>query len=157
MKRINIFKTIKLLLALLIFGCLFLPLSQCSSNMAYRQNSAAIDSGASQSDKRISPSLIMASQAPRNLGDAMVLLALVLPLFFCISLKSKVGTITFLLLQTLAALWLIFVTWVVVFAFNKPLWGGYILTMSSLSYFIFTFYEWCTLFKRSPFKKIITL
>jgi hypothetical protein len=153
-------KIIKLMMALGIFICLFLPLSQCTSISSDAKKSISenekVDDGKllakGNSDKNVQVHIIIDSvEDLLNLSlDAVPgLIAFIFPLVFCISVRKMLWRILFLVFQTANQIWLGFITFVVVWALYEPLWGGYILTFCVTVYSLITIVEWINLFRKN--------
>lgn len=151
-------KIIKLIMALGIFMCLFLPLSQCtgisndtkksnSENKKLNDNNFSVEGN---SDNKVKVHIIIDSVEDLlnlNLDAVPGLLAFISPLLFSISVRKKAWRIIFLVLQTANQIWLGFITFVVVWTLYDPLWGGYLLTFCVSIYSLITIVEWINLFR----------
>jgi Na+/glutamate symporter len=138
---------LKNFIAVGIFSCLFLPLSQCSSPKLIKPTVPESQAVGSVVDKKIewTTSTIKFNLVPKNIQEFVTELALVLPLIFSlVKFKTIKLTIISLALQTASVFWLLFVVFMVVYILGKPLYGGYVLTLFSIAFSIYTLFEWYT-------------
>jgi hypothetical protein len=145
-------------MALGIFICLFLPLSQCAgisekhseindtdeSGQLVPENELKREQG-NDSNIRI---IISSIDDVIDFEKIPVFLGFILPLLFCISFVSKKWKILLLILQTVNQGWLIYLTCGLVWFLSEPLWGGYLLTFCVGVYFLITIVEWINLFRK---------
>lgn len=155
---------LKIILAVGIFICMFLPLSKCSHDLSgprkhsetTKSNEAIEESIKENEAIKISKPIAkvnaraetdgvvirMTSRVPENLDDYIFTLGFILPLLFCIP-YSKNGKLHLaqLLVQMLFSGWLIFEVYILVYSFFTPLYGGYLLTLFSLAFFCNGFFE----------------
>lgn len=130
-------KIIKFLMAMGIFACLFLPLSQCTTKN---------DDGVMETEIHV---IIDSVYDVTALENIIRIVGFTLPLLFCISVTARKCKITLLVLQTVNHLWLAFLTYMDVwYLWQSPMWGGYLLTGFVMIYFVITIIEWMELFKR---------
>lgn len=130
-------KIIKFLMAIGIFACLFLPLSQCTSKN---------DDGEIETEVHIIVDSVYDVTALENI---IRIISFSLPLIFCIVVAARKWKITLLVLQTVNHLWLGFLAYMDVwYLWQSPMWGGYLLTIFVMIYFFITIFEWVDLFKR---------
>lgn len=150
---------IKVIMALGIFICLFLPLSQCTRMSSEAQESISKNETVDGSNlitednqgREVKVHIIIDSADDLlniNLDAVPGLIAFILPLIFSISVQKTVWRILFLVLQTANQIWLSFIAYFVVWTFYEPLWGGYILTFCVAAYSLITIIEWVCFFKR---------
>jgi len=143
-------KITKLIMAIGIFICLFLPLSQCASTTEHQSNTGSTDQKSHQENTRKDDSniriiissiedLIDVEKIPLSIG-------FILPLLFCISLVEKKWKILVLVLQTVNQGWLNYLTFMIVWYFTEPLWGGWLLTVCAIGYSLITIIEWVNFF-----------
>jgi hypothetical protein len=157
-------KIIKLIMALGIFICLFLPLSQCTRiSNSYQKDVAQrnVAEGTSQSEATIGAQSEIPQEKEVDIHimidsfDDMVdgekipfYISFILPLLFCVSVVKKKWHILLLTLQTVNHFWLIYLTYIAVWFLWQPLWGGYLLTSFVAIYFLVTIFEWINLFRK---------
>lgn len=77
-----------------------------------------------------------------DIGDIPVVLAFTLPLLFCICVVTSKWKILVLILQTANQTWLIYLTYILVWCFSEPLWGGWLLSFCTVVYSLVTILEW---------------
>jgi len=142
-------RILKIVLALSIFGCMFLPLSQCT----YTPHQF-VEEGAEEALKEpeTETKILVISEGFSEWGfhDLWLPLTFVLPLLFAVPFHHKRRRFLVIqCLQTIYVVWLAFVIFVVVYRFYEPLYGGYILTLMCLVYTWVTIVEWAKYGKKT--------
>lgn len=150
-------KIIKLIMAMGIFICLFLPLSQCTG--ISEKHSDITDTTKSgqvvqeepkeiQEDNSNIKIVISSIDDVVDIENISVFIGFLLPLLFCVSFVTRKWKIITLILQTVNQGWLIYLTWGLVWFLSEPLWGGYLLTFCVAVYSLITIVEWIYLFRK---------
>lgn len=140
-------RTIKIILAVGIFICMFLPLSQCSSSFSsHKKYSENIQTAKSVSEANIpSPEnhvIRVTNRMPESFEDYIFTLGFILPLLCCIPyFKNRKFHLAQLCVQTLFSGWFLFEVYILVYSVFTPLYGGYILTLLSIAFFIISLFE----------------
>ncbi len=139
---------VKIVVAIGIFCCLFLPLSHCSTSQERTsietETSSEIETKTSREDGDSYSILHWGNLT--DIDNFPLLLGFLLPFLFCIKFNSKKTRIVMLILQTANCVYLVLLTYISVYVFH-PLWGGYLLTTWVILNFVHTFYEWIILFR----------
>jgi hypothetical protein len=148
-------KIIKLIMALGIFICLFLPLSQCTGVPGGHPEPGEFDQMIKESEEEDVQEndsnihrVISDIDDVTDIGNIPLFLAFILPLLFCVSVIARKWKLLVLILQTANQTWLIYVTFILVWYFSEPLWGGWLLTFCTVGYSLMTILEWIYFFRR---------
>jgi hypothetical protein len=140
-------KHIKIILAVGIFICMFLPLSKCSSDLSgprKQSENLKINNSSAAASTNIRQDRVtrIADRMPNSIMDYVATFSFVLPLLFCLPFpKNKKLHLTQLLLQILFSIWLLIQVYILVYSFYTPLYGGYILTLLAVTFFIHGLFE----------------
>jgi hypothetical protein len=141
---------LKIIFAIGIAICMFLPLSKCSGDSpklhaaqskSESVSTTTINSAESESEEMI----VKFGGFPTDIQSYLIYLAFISPLLCCIPLKKSTHKVAMLSVQTILLFWLFFVIYVFVYSF-KPLYGGYLLSVFSILYFVLTLFEWHKLY-----------
>jgi hypothetical protein len=141
-------KTAKTFAALVILVCLFLPISQCAKKGLIEldpetEGIVKIHSDQVQ-EKIIFNSVFTETENVESiLGDVVLLVSFLLPLLFSLTPKfSGYRAVVKRCFQSLFSIWLIYLTYNLVFVFVSPLPAGWLLLASSGLFFIVINLEW---------------
>ena len=148
-------KIIKIVMAMGILSCLFFPLSQCTGVPGGHPEPSEFDQkiqydeadNIQESSSNVHQ-VISGIDDIKDVGNFPIVLAFILPLLFCISAITRKWKLLILILQTVNQAWLIYLTFMLVWIFSEPLWGGWLLTVCALIYFLITIIEWIDLFRK---------
>jgi hypothetical protein len=141
-------KIVKTFVALVIFVCLFLPISQCTTKGVVELDPKT-DEIVKTSPDKVEERVIFSSLFAENdntesvLVDIVLLVSFLLPLTFSLTPKlSEYRAVLKRCLQSLFSVWFIYLTYNLVFLFTKPLPAGWLLLASSGLFFIIVNLEW---------------
>ena len=139
-------RSLKIIFAIGIAICMFLPLSKCSGDSpklhAAQSKSESVSSATKNSAEFESDLMVVKlGEFPTDFESYLIYLAFISPLLCCIPVKKSAHKFAMLSLQTILLFWLFFVIYIFVYSF-KPLYGGYLLSTFSCLYFVLTLFEW---------------
>ncbi len=148
-------KIIKIVMAMGILSCLFFPLSQCTGVPGGHPEPSEFDQkiqydeadNIQESSSNVHQ-VISGIDDIKDVGNFPIVLAFILPLLFCISAITRKWKLLILILQTVNQAWLIYLTFMLVWIFSEPLWGGWLLTVCACIYFLITIVEWIDFFRK---------
>lgn len=147
-------KIIKLILAVGILVCLFLPLSKCTGISEAHSDFVDAEGYDHASQESDSTEFQKTYTVISDLDDMLdvekipVFIGFLLPLLCCFTFVRKKWNAALLVLQTANQLWLIYLTCGLVWFLSEPLWGGYLLTFCVAIYTLITIVEWINLFRK---------
>ncbi len=147
-----------------ILSCLFFPLSQCTGVPGGHPEPSEFDQkiqydeadNIQESSSNVHQ-VISGIDDIKDIGNLPIWLSFVLPLLFCISVINRKWKILVLILQTVNQAWLIYLTFMLVWFFSEPLWGGWLLTSCVAVYSVITFSEWINLLRKNSLRKTILI
>ena len=138
---------IKIILAVGIFICMFLPLSKCTSDLSgprKQSENLKINNPSAAPNTHIIPDRItrIADQVPTSFMEYVVTISFIFPLLLCIPFsKNRKLHLAHLVLQILFSIWLLLQVYILVYSFYTPLYGGYLLTLLAGAFFIYGLFE----------------
>lgn len=128
-------KPLKIIVSLMILGCMFLPLSQCSMKTPERmdQNTGNVVSKSETVEINIVISdLFLGEEAEISIESLLVLVTFIVPLVFSLlPAFSSWRKIAKLAAQTLFGMWLVYLSYALVFTIGSPLTAGWALMLVS--------------------------
>jgi len=138
-------KPLKIIVSLVILVCMFLPLSQCSMQTLAKvdENTGEVISPSETVKENIVVSeLFLGEEAEVSFESILIPITFLIPLIFSLlpsfSSWKKIAKST---TQTLFSMWLIYLSYELVFTIGSPLLAGWVLISASCLFLIFCLTE----------------